>query len=128
MPKKPEPVELVLCEGLHFDVQAGKMSLVGVFNSRRFVSFPTPIQQFTVYAGLQGGEGQGTMRLTVSQADTEADLYQFESWRGFSDPDLIVMYEGIVRKVVFPEAGRYIVTLRFDGEIVADRILDVFQE
>jgi len=104
------------------------MSLVGVFNSLRFPSFPTPPQRFTVYAALHGGDGQGTITLTVSRAITEAKIRQSQWWRGFSDPDLITMFEGTVEKCVFPTAGRYLVTLRFDGEIVTQRILDVFQE
>jgi len=128
MPKAPEPVALVLCEKMHVDPQAAQMSLVGIFHSRRFPTFPTPPQRFTVYAALHGGEGEGTMQLMVAKADTEAEIHKSEKWRGFADPDLTTMYEGIIPNCVFPSAGRYIVTLRFDGEIVSQRVLDIFQE
>jgi hypothetical protein len=128
MPKAPDPVPLILRERLQIDLQAVQMSLVGIFHSRRFSSFPTPPQRFTVYAALHGGEGQGTMRLTVARAATEETVYQVEKWRGFADPDLMTTYEEILTSCVFPGAGRYIITLRFDGAIVAQRVLDILQE
>jgi hypothetical protein len=128
MPTAPKPVSLVLCDHMHVDPQLGQMSLVGIFHSRRFASFPTPPQRFTVYVALHGGEGQGTMHLTVAKADTEETIYQTKKWRGFSDPDLTMTYEEIVRSCIFPRMGRYIVTLRFDGEIVTQRVLDVLKE
>src|SRR5437762_2525172 len=118
MPKAPEPVALILCERMHVDPQAVQMSLVGVFHSRRFPSFPTPPQRFTVYVALHGGDGQGTMRLTLAKADTEEIVYETEKWRGFADPDLTTTYEEIVKHCVFPYPGRYIITLRFDGGIL----------
>jgi hypothetical protein len=127
MPKAPEPVALVLCEKMHIDPQAGKMSLVGVFQGLRFPSFPTPVQRFTAYAALHGGEGEGTMQLTIAKADTEVEVHNSTKWRGFADPDLITMYEGIVKDCVFPAPGRYIVTLRFDGDILTQRVLDILQ-
>jgi hypothetical protein len=81
-----------------------------------------------VYAALHGGEGQGTMHLMVAKADTEEIIYETKKWRGFSDPDLITTYEEIVRDCTFPTPGRYIITLRFDGEIVTQRVLDIRQE
>jgi hypothetical protein len=128
MPKAPEPVALVLCERMHVDPQLVQMSLVGIFHSRRFPSFPTPPQRFTVYVALHGGDGQGTMQLTLAKADTEETIYESEKWRGFSDPDLMTTYEQAVKDCIFPAAGRYIVTLRFDGEIVTQRVLDIRQE
>jgi hypothetical protein len=128
MPKAPDPISLVLCERMHVDPQAGQMSLVGVFNSLRFQSFPAPMRRLTVYTALHGGDGQGTMKLTIFRADTEEEIYKGENWRGFAVPDLTTMYEGIVRDCLFPVPGRYIIELRFDGEIVTQRVLDVFQE
>lgn len=128
MPKPPEPVALVLRERMHIDTQAVQMSLVGIFHSRRFRSFPTAGQRFTAYVALHGGEGEGTMQLTIAKADTEEVIHETERWRAFADPDLITMYEGPVQNCVFPAPGRYIVTLRFDGEIVTQRVLDIFQE
>jgi hypothetical protein len=128
MPTAPDPVALVLCERMHVDPQAAQMSLVGIFHSRRFGSFPTPPQRFTVYVALHGGDGQGTMHLTLAKAHTEEVIYETQKWRGFADPDLITTYEEIIRHCVFPAAGRYTITLRVDGEIVTQRILDILQE
>jgi hypothetical protein len=78
MPKAPDPIALILCDGVHVDPTAAKMSLVGLFTSLRFPSFPTPVHRFTAYAALYGGEGEGRMRLDIKRADTEAPIYSHE--------------------------------------------------
>ena len=127
MPKKPEAVGLILCDTVHVDPSVGKMSLVGLFTSLRFPSFPTPIRPFTAYALLYGGEGEGRMRLEVKRADSEQWVYRKQIWRGFI-PGLISTAEVKTAGCAFPSAGRYIVTLFFEDEIVAHTVLDVYKE
>jgi hypothetical protein len=127
MPKAPDPVALILCDGVHVDPTAAKMSLVGLFTSLRFPSFPTPARRFTAYAALYGGEGEGRMRLEVKRADTEALIYWKEVWRGFAAPDMMSTAEVKARKCAFPSPGRYIVNLLFEGEIICYSVLDVFR-
>jgi len=127
MPKKPEPVGLILCDGLHVDPTAGKMSLVGLFTSLRFPSFPTPARPFTAYALLYGGEGEGRMRLDVKRANDEQPIYQKVQWRGFNAGQFSTA-EIKTAKCAFPSPGRYIATLFFEGAIVAQTVLDVRKE
>jgi hypothetical protein len=128
MPEAPKPVALILCDRIEVNVATAQMSLVGIFHHRRFRSFPTAAQRFTAYVALHGGEGEGRISLDIARANTEATIYTYQRWTGFPDPDLITTFEAPVRRCAFPEPGRYIVTLRFDGEILADRVLDIFQE
>jgi hypothetical protein len=127
MPKEPESVGLILCDELHVDPSAGKMSLVGLFTSLRFPSFPTSIRLFTAYALLYGGEGEGRIRLEVKRADSEQPIYKQEVWRGFV-PGLISTAEVKATRCAFPSPGRYIVTLFFEDVIVAHTVLDVYKE
>jgi hypothetical protein len=127
MPKAPEPVALILCDGMHVDVSTAKLSLVGLFTSLRFASFPTPARPFTAYALLYGGEGEGRIRLEVKRADSEQPIYNQELWRGFV-PGLISTAEVKAARCAFPSPGRYIATLFFEDEIVAHTILDVYKE
>jgi hypothetical protein len=127
MPKEPKPVGLILCDMLHVDPSAGKMSLVGLFTSLRFPSFPTPVRPFTAYALLYGGEGEGRMRLDVKRARDEKPIYQNELWRGFT-PGQFSTAEIKAAKCAFPSPGRYIATLFFEGALVAQTALDVYKE
>jgi hypothetical protein len=127
MPKAPEPVALILCDGMHVDTSTAKLSLVGLFTSLRFASFPTAVRPFAAYALLYGGEGEGRMRLEVKRADSEQWVYRKQIWRGFI-PGLISTAEVKTAGCAFPSAGRYIVTLFFEDEIVAHTVLDVYKE
>jgi hypothetical protein len=127
MPKEPKQVGLILCDRMHVDPSAGKMSLVGLFTSLRFPSFPTPVRPFTAYALLYGGEGEGRMRLEVKRAGDEQPISKKEVWRGFT-PDQLSTAEIKLAKCAFPSPGRYIATLFFEGAIVAQTVLDVYKE
>lgn len=127
MPKEPEPVGLILCDRLHVDPSAGKMSLVGLFTSLRFPSFPTQVRPFTAYSLLYGGEGEGRMRLEVKRAGDEQPIYRNTIWRGFI-PGQLSTAEIKVAKCEFSSPGRYIATLFFEGVIVAQTVLDVYKE
>jgi hypothetical protein len=59
----PKVIGLTLCDHVEIDPHTGQFSLVGVFYSRYFRQFPSPIIAFTVYAALYGGRGEGTMQL-----------------------------------------------------------------
>jgi hypothetical protein len=123
--KEPRVLGLVLCKRMAIDVAAAEMSLVGVFNRLEFDAWPAIVESFTVYTTLTGGEGQGKIELTIMRLDTEETVYRHQHWTGFADPGMVVALEIIVRRCVFPAAGRYAVTLRFDNQELANRPLDV---
>src|SRR5262249_11568331 len=110
MPKAPEPVGLILCDGLHVDTSTAKLSLVGLFTSLRFSSFPTPVRRFTAYALLYGGEGEGRIRLEVKRADSEQQVYKNVLWRAFIAGQISTA-EVKATRCAFPSPGRYIATL-----------------
>jgi hypothetical protein len=123
MIRVPKVAGLTLCHHIEVDPQSGQYSLMGIFHSRYFRSFPSPMIGFTVYAALYGGEGEGTIELTVSQAQTEREIYRLRKWVSFADRRLINM-ELKVNRCVFPEAGRYLLGLRFDEQTVTSRIMN----
>ncbi len=128
MGTEPELVSLVLCDRIEMNPAARQYSLVGLFHSRRFASFPSPVQEFSAYAALHGGVGEGRITLVIAHAATEEEVYRFQRWTAFPGRGLISTFEAPVRKCVFPEPGRYFVTLRFEDMILTHRPLDIFQE
>src|SRR5438105_9143223 len=97
----PKVVGLTLCDHIDIDPQTGQFSLVGIFHSRYFRQFPSPVVGFTVYAALYGGRGEGTIELKINRAETETEVYRFRRW--FSLPSRqLVNAELKVKRCVFP--------------------------
>ena|SRR5438874_2585841 len=126
MPRLPRVVGLVLCDRMEIDVQNGQMSLVGVFQSSAFLSFPTAEQTFTVYCALWGGSGEGTMEFVITHLPTERDIYRHRRWRALPGAGQVMNLEIKVRRCIYPAPGRYAASLRFDNRELTLRYFDVF--
>jgi hypothetical protein len=106
----------------------GVVSLVGVFQARRFRNFPSPVQGFTVYTTLYDGVGEGTMELAVSHLETEKDVGSYKRWFTLPGRGRVFNLVLELKRCVFPAAGRYGVALRFGGKEITSRYLDIFTE
>jgi hypothetical protein len=126
VPRPPRVLGLVLCERFAVDPAALEVSLLGVFH-RFFVDAWPATTAFTVYAGLQGGRGEGTMQLLVTRLETEQDIYRYRRWFAVPDTDLTVHLEIQVRNCVFPAPGRYRVSLWIDNAELAARLVDLVE-
>lgn len=126
MSRPPRVGGLVLCQRMHVDPLRGEISLVGVFNALTFARWPTSIVDFTAYAPLYGGSGEGTMKLVVTRMDTERDIYTFQRW--YAAPGRRTVHlEVLARRCAFPLPGRYLVSLWFDEHTIARRYLDLLE-
>jgi hypothetical protein len=124
MAKPPRAVGPLLCRDVAIVPGAATMSLVGLFNARSYSQWPSPLDPFFFYALLVGGEGDGLLEFVVLSATTEQMIYRYRRWYTIPGPDLPVHLLRI-KRCVFPLPGRYLVSLRFDGEILTQRPLDV---
>jgi hypothetical protein len=104
------------------------MSLVGLFNARSYSQWPAPLVPFYFYTLLVGGEGDGLMEFVVLRATTEQMVYRYRRWYTVPAPDLSVHFLQRVQRCVFPFPERYLVSLRFEGEILTQRLLDVYRD
>jgi hypothetical protein len=127
MPKAPKASPLVLCNRYHVDPLAAEQSLVGVFHAFWGHAFPYRAVEFTVYAALIGGSGDGRMVLTVMRLETEEVVYKHTKWYACLSDNLVATYEQVVKQCVFPAPGRYSFSLAFEGQDVASRIVDVLR-
>jgi len=125
MAKPPRAVGPLLCRDVSFVPGAETMSLVGLFNGRSYSHWPSPVEPFFIYALLVGGEGDGVMDFAVLNAATEQLIYRYRQWYTVPAPDFPVHYLQRTQRCVFPAPGRYLVSLRFEGEILTQRHLDV---
>jgi hypothetical protein len=121
---QPHVVGLTLCD--HFEPRP-EPSLVGVFQGLRFSRFPSPLKSFLAYAGLYGKSSEGTIELLLSRLAGEADIYSHKRWVTFPDQFITINLFLPVR-CVFPAAGSYSMSLRFDGEVLTQRNLEIFRD
>jgi len=126
MAQRPRTIGVYLCKKIEVDPAKGEMSLVGVFQAMTFDRFPSPIQRFTIYAMLYDGLGEGVIEVRIIRMDNEQELYRHERWARFAGQGIQYQHEVKVTRCVFPTPGRYGVILRFDGEIIDSRILEIF--
>ncbi len=128
MAMPPRAISPLLCRDVTIVPGAATMSLVGLFNARSYAHWPSPIDPFFFYVLLVGGEGDGLMEFVVLNATTEQLVYRYRRWYTVPDPDLPVHVLQRIQRCVFPLPGRYLVSVRFDGEILTQRPLDVHQD
>jgi hypothetical protein len=124
MPTPPHVVGLTLCNRLSFDPATAELSLVGIFNRLAFRRWPTPEVNFTAFATLFGGSGEGTIELVVSRLETEEMVYRYRRWYAAPGPGDVHL-EMRVTRCVFLAPGTHGFTLRFDGQDLTFRYLEV---
>ena len=125
MTKPPQVYGLILCEKVRIETKPPGYCLDGLFLGREFEAFPTPWLSFDVYAVLFDGRGEGEMKLTCTQLETEQDIYYYGRWYAFSRKVQTVVYAQSVKKLRFENPGRYAFTLSFDKVPISVRYLDV---
>ena len=120
-------IGLILCESLEVDPETRQVSLAGLFQARAYSRFPSKGDSFTVYSALTGLRAEeGKMELIVTDLE-ERDAYKREWW--YRVPGGLVYHLSVPVKIkTYKAPGRYLISLRFDGRILANRFLDVFQK
>ena len=127
MIQTPTVLGLILCEHVDVDRATGRFSLVGLFHVRRFRDYPTPPQAFAAYAALFDGIGEGKLELVIHRVETGEDVYTYKRWLAFPGRQMTLHLEIRIKRCAFPAPGRYDVSLRFNGEELTHRFLDVRQ-
>jgi hypothetical protein len=120
----PRAFALTLCERMDVNPATGQISLIGIFNYRRFPSYPTPPQRITAYTVLHDGLGEGTMELAITHAGTDQEFVRLQRWFAMTDRLQMVNLE-IIINCVFPAPGRYLFDLRFERQPITTRSLDL---
>ena len=124
----PVVAGLMLCERIDVDVDLARMSLLGIFQRRKFQSFPSSPYDFTVYAALSDGAGEGTMAVTITQLSASLVVHSIRKWFVYPERMLVVNLEVRVHGCVFPSAGRHSVELSFDAQPVTEWAFEVVEE
>src|SRR5262245_37124320 len=123
----PKAQGLMFCRKYAVDPIAHEVSLRGLIHRLRFPLFPTAIIPFTVYAVLEGGMGEGEMKVRICQC-AEGGLRviheQAHSYHFVGEPNTIEC-EMILRGLQFLVPGMYLVVLSFDETVIGKGFLPV---
>jgi hypothetical protein len=116
---------LLLCERVIIEERTRNISLINCFNRRLVDAFPSPPQQFTVYAVLANGHGTIQVDFRVTSLADDTVVYQRPVPVSFADPLTEARFVFRIGALVFPSSGSYEFSLLVDGEPIAGTRLDI---
>ena len=124
----PVALGLMVCEKIIVEEGTRNVTLVGCFARLRVDQFPTGPQRFAVYAVLRDGHGRATISLVATRLDTGEETYNVQGVVHFPDrlTDVHALFR--VNHCSFPAPGQYALALLIDGELVAQRQIEVMAQ
>ncbi|HWG47179.1 MAG TPA: hypothetical protein VN688_30730 [Gemmataceae bacterium] len=125
MVKLPIAINLTVCEQVIVEEKTHNITLVNCLTRLRVREIPSEPHRLVVHARLTDGHGESRLRLQLTRLDTLDEISIQEATVKFSHP--LQEFRADFRVVTaFPVEGRYQVTLLADGEMIAQRTLQVF--
>ncbi len=126
MAKNPEKltcISIIVCDDIYRDEQTKKLILVGTFNSITAPSLPCRHKRMSVLFTLTNARGTYDLSLSIEHVKTEQKVVEFAGPFRADDPLAIHEVHVTLENAVFPEEGKYWVSLSADGEIIQQRPL-----
>ena len=124
----PSAIGLTICDQILIEEGTRRISLIGVSGAIRLSDFPAVAPPFGVFSVLTGGRGDGTLALTITQVETDEEIYRWQHAIRFADRLANVHVVFRIRGCRFPAPGLYLVTLLVDSEWVAQRRIRIIAE
>lgn len=123
----PNPVVLGLavCEQVIVEEKTKNVTLVSCFTKLRVDAFPSPPQRLAVFAAFRDGHGTAKLELVIFSTESGEEIDAIHSTIQFPDRLTEVRAVFHLRRCVFPAPGRYLFTIRIDGEWMAQREIKV---
>ncbi len=128
MVQRPMAIGLFLCNEVIVAEGTRDLTLVNCF-SRRIVKHdpPEPIA-FTIFALLTDGMGNVPLEVRIENLETLEVVSRAETSRVFDSPLEEIRLRLRLPSYSFPELGEYGVSLLADGEMIAQRKVQIRQE
>lgn len=120
-PEKLTCVSIILCEAVYRDERTKKLVIVGTFNRITAPKLPARHARLTVMLTLTNGRGKYDVDLRIEHERTGHVVAKMQGPMQIDDP--LAMNEINVEMVnlVFPDEGKYWISLFSDGEPIAQR-------
>jgi len=120
-PEKLTCISVVVCDEVYRDERTKKLIAVGLFNNIVAGSVPCKHQRITVLFSLTNGRGDYNLRLAIEHEGTGSKVAEITGPFKAKDPLTIADMHVVLDGTVFPEKGKYWVTVSADGEILQQR-------
>jgi hypothetical protein len=127
MTSTPIALSMSLCDYVIIEEGTGKASLIGCFGER-LQTAPKELRSFFVVAELTDGNGRGRVELTITRPDSDEPFVRQATDVYFRDRFWVLRHTTRVVNCSFPVLGKYAVAIYVDGELAAQRTLDVVVE
>jgi hypothetical protein len=120
---------MLLCREVRRDPKApGRVDLLGLFVIVRAGptnTYPLQLPDLSVFAQLTGRHGEGSMHVTVREADTETLVYNGpkQTLSASTNPLTVRMATIRVSGCLLPHPGLYWVQLCYNDEVIAEEPL-----
>lgn len=124
MPDKSPPlkcISLILCDEVNRIHGTMNFIIHRTFHVLYTSAFPFRFPRITVFCTLTGGHGTYDMEVAVVNARAQMDLMVARHRLTAKDPLGMADMCTVLRDIPIPEAGKYWVELRCDGELVGQR-------
>ena len=124
----PQAQALTLCDRVIIEQGTKNPTLVGIFLARRVDEFPSEPVAFSVFVPLTEGSGTGTIELVAVRLETDDQIYAQRGEVHFPHRFAVVNAHFRVSKIRFPAPGSYAFMLLIDGDLIAQRRVDIYQQ
>ena len=123
----PQALGLTLCERVIIEQGTKNPSLIGIFLARIVEGFPSEPVVFSAFAPLSDGSGTGTIELVAVRLETDEQIYMQRGEVTFPHRFAVVNAHFRVSKLRFPAPGSYAFMLLVDGDLIAQRRVEVYR-
>jgi hypothetical protein len=121
----PVAIGLTICEQVIVEEKTHNITLVNCLTRMRVREIPSEPHRLVVHARLTDGIGEGKISLEMVRLDTLDEISIQEAPAKFSHP--LQEFRAVFRVAIsFPVEGHYQFRLLMDGEMIAQRMFQVF--
>jgi Family of unknown function (DUF6941) len=124
----PTALGLFVCDRVEQDSQTGKYSLRGTVRQFVVPHFPGNSGPFAVFATLKGAQGVGTVAIEISGLGNVTRVYRQQVVVTFPDRLREVDFLLRILNCRFPGPGKYEIILWVDQDVVAQKVIEVYQK
>jgi hypothetical protein len=114
-------IGIILCEAAYRVHGRSNLIIVNTFHALSVPICPCRFPKITVLYTVTDGHGSYDMTLAVVEARTGAEVMTYKDRYTVDDPLTLGDVQLVLRDVPLPEAGKYWMELRCDGELIAQR-------
>lgn len=123
-PNSPVPLQcisIVLCESVYRVADRSNLIIVNTFHTLGVRACPCRFPKITVLYTVTGGHGTYETTLAIVNARSGQDVACYADRYTVRSPLTINDVHLILNGVPFPEAGKYWIELRCNGELIGQR-------